>query len=77
MSSIVAYGFWYHLLKTQDVNVVVPWSLLAPVISVAGSFIVFNEPISTLKIIGGLTVLAGVGVIMLRKPPQQQEQGMD
>jgi O-acetylserine/cysteine efflux transporter len=55
----------------------VPWSLLAPVISVAGSFIVFNEPISTLKIIGGLTVLAGVGVIMLRKPPQQQEQGMD
>jgi O-acetylserine/cysteine efflux transporter len=65
------------LLKTQDVNVVVPWSLLAPVISVAGSFIVFNEPISTLKIIGGLTVLAGVGVIMLRKPPQQQDQGMD
>ena len=77
MSSIVAYGFWYHLLKTQDVNAVVPWSLLAPVISVTGSFLIFNEPISTLKIIGGITVLAGVTVIMLRKPPQQQEQGMD
>lgn len=77
MSSIVAYGFWYHLLKTQDVNAVVPWSLLAPVISVIGSFIVFNEPFSVLKIIGGAVVLCGVGVIMLRKPVQRKTQGMD
>ncbi|WP_022732924.1 DMT family transporter [Thalassospira lucentensis] len=77
MSSIVAYGFWYHLLKTQDVNVVVPWSLLAPVISVFGSFIVFGEAFSVLKIIGGAVVLCGVGVIMLRKPVQRKTQGMD
>ncbi|OKH88214.1 DMT family transporter [Thalassospira sp. TSL5-1] len=77
MSSIVAYGSWYYLLKTYDVNQVVPWSLLAPVISVTGSILVFGESISTFKIIGGLTVLAGVGVIMFRKPPQNQEQGMD
>ncbi|RCK49924.1 multidrug transporter [Thalassospira profundimaris] len=77
MSSIVAYGSWYYLLKTYDVNQVVPWSLLAPVISVTGSILVFGESISTFKIVGGLTVLAGVAVIMFRKPPQNQEQGMD
>ncbi len=77
MSSIVAYGSWYYLLKTYDVNQVVPWSLLSPVISVTGSILVFGETVSTFKIIGGLTVLAGVGVIMLRKPPQNLEQGMD
>jgi len=77
MSSIVAYGFWYHLLKTQDVNAVVPWSLLAPVISVLGSFVVFDEAFSMLKIIGGIVVLCGVTVIMLRKPVQRKTQGMD
>lgn len=77
MSSIVAYGSWYYLLKTYDVNQVVPWSLLSPVISVTGSILVFGETVSTFKIIGGLTVLAGVAVIMLRKPPQNLEQGMD
>ncbi|WP_417828127.1 DMT family transporter [Thalassospira sp.] len=77
MSSIVAYGFWYHLLKTQDVNVVVPWTLLAPVISVLGSFLVFDEPFSLLKIIGSIVVLCGVAVIMLRKPVQRKAQGMD
>jgi O-acetylserine/cysteine efflux transporter len=77
MSSIVAYGFWYHLLKTQDVNSVVPWSLLAPVISVLGSFVVFDETFSVLKIIGSIIVLCGVGVIMLRKPVHRKVQGMD
>ena len=77
MSSIVAYGFWYHLLKTQDVNAVVPWTLLAPVISVLGSFLVFDEQFSLLKIIGGSVVLCGVAVIMLRKPVQRKAQGMD
>lgn len=77
MSSIVAYGFWYHLLKTQDVNVVVPWMLLSPVISVIGSFLVFDETFSVLKIIGGIVVLCGVAVIMLRKPVQRKVQGMD
>ncbi|OSQ38415.1 DMT family transporter [Thalassospira mesophila] len=77
MSSIVAYGSWYYLLKTYDVNQVVPWSLLAPVVSVTGSILIFGETISTFKIIGGITVLVGVAVIMLRKPPQNQEQGMD
>ena len=77
MSSIVAYGFWYHLLKTQDVNVVVPWMLLAPVISVIGSFLVFDETFSLLKIIGSIIVLCGVAVIMLRKPVQRKVQGMD
>ncbi|MBC06494.1 EamA family transporter [Thalassospira sp.] len=77
MSSIVAYGFWYHLLKTQDVNVVVPWMLLSPVISVIGSFIVFDETFSLLKIIGSIIVLCGVAVIMLRKPVQRKVQGMD
>jgi len=77
MSSIVAYGFWYHLLKTQDVNSVVPWSLLAPVISVLGSFVIFDETFSMLKIIGSIVVLCGVTVIMLRKPVQRKTQGMD
>lgn len=76
MSSIVAYGFWYHLLKTQDVNAVVPWSLLAPVISVIGSFLVFDEAFSVLKIIGSIVVLCGVAVIMVRKPVQRKAQGM-
>lgn len=77
MSSIVAYGFWYHLLKTQDVNVVVPWMLLAPVVSVIGSLVVFDEQFSLLKIIGSIVVLCGVAVIMLRKPVQRKAQGMD
>lgn len=64
-SSLVAYTLWYRLLARHPMNRVVPITLLAPVIGVAGGVAVLGEPLGWHKLVGGALTIAGVAVVQL------------
>lgn len=66
-SSLLAYHIWYSLIGRLDVNQVVPFTMLAPVIGVAAGVTLLGEAFTIYKIIGGLLTLCGVGIIQLRQ----------
>ncbi|MFG6666015.1 DMT family transporter [Halomonas sp. HNIBRBA4712] len=66
MSSIVAYGIWYALLRRHPVNKVVPMTLLVPVLAVGLGALLMGDSLGVHKLAGGGLVVAGVGLILLR-----------
>ncbi|UYG00601.1 MULTISPECIES: DMT family transporter [unclassified Halomonas] len=66
MSSILAYGIWYALLRRHPVNKVVPMTLLVPVLAVGLGALLMGDPLGVHKLAGGGLVVAGVGLILLR-----------
>lgn len=67
-ATIIAYGLWYYLIGKYDVNQAVPYMLLIPVFGVLSGVAVLGEPLTWMLVIGGLLTVAGVGVIVIRKP---------
>lgn len=67
-STIIAYTLWYYLLKKYDVTQVSPFSLLAPIFGTAFGQMFFAEQLSSQLIIGGIVTVAGVAVIIARRP---------
>lgn len=66
----VGYTMWYHILGKHDVNQVAPFLLLVPVASVITAVLFLGEPLTMLVLIGGSVVVAGVGIITIRRPRQ-------
>ena len=66
-SSVVAYYLWYRLIARLQVNQVVPFTLLAPVIGVAAGVLILGEAFTAYKAIGGLLTIVGVAVIQFRQ----------
>ncbi len=66
MSSIVAYGTWYGLLRRHPVNRVVPLTLLVPVLAVGLGMVLLGDVLGPHKLIGGGLVVAGIALIVLR-----------
>jgi len=67
-STIVAYGLWYYLLYKYTVSQVTPFSLLAPVFGIAAGQVFFSEMLSWHVWLGGAIAIAGVAIIVLRRP---------
>ncbi|MGO1120196.1 DMT family transporter [Rhodovibrionaceae bacterium A322] len=65
---IFAYGLWYKLLRRYQVNQVMPFTLLVPVFGVASSVLLLGDPLTPSLLIGGLLVVAGVAVVLIRRP---------
>lgn len=68
LSTIVAHGLWYHLLTTHPITYIAPFSLLVPVLGTLFGMVVFHEAVTWHIIVGGLVTLAGIAVIVLRRP---------
>lgn len=66
-SSIISYHLWYGLIGRLDVNQVVPFTLLAPLIGVMAGITLLDEELTLYKIIGGLLTLGGVAIIQFRE----------
>ena len=60
----VAYKIWYGLLRRYRVDQVAPFILLMPVIGVLLAFLFLNEQPSILILIGGVVILAGLGLVV-------------
>ncbi|KGT90511.1 multidrug DMT transporter permease [Erwinia typographi] len=64
-SSIVAYSLWYSLLRNYNVNLIMPYSLLTPVLAVIMGVIVLGDSMNIFKIIGALLVVAGTAIAVI------------
>lgn len=65
-SSLIGHGGLAWLVQRHPIALVMPYTLIAPVLSVIVAALVFGTPVTGLMIIGGLVVLAGVAIITLR-----------
>jgi len=73
----LGYGIWYHLLARYDVNQVMPFLLLLPVFTVAGSVVLLGETLTLRTVIGGVIVIAGVGTIIIERNPLAARGAVD
>ncbi len=63
----VGYAVWYHLIGLYNVNQVMPYLLLLPVVTVFGGVVLFGDSLTPALITGGLLAIAGVALITLEK----------
>lgn len=72
-SSVVAYHLWYNLLARLDVNQIVPFTLLLPVVGVSAGVLILGEELTVFKVMGGLLTMSGVAIIQLRQAKKNTE----
>lgn len=66
--AIFTYWIWYNMMRRYPVNQVMPFTLLLPAIGVAAGVLMRGESLTWQMIVGGLATIAGVGIIVLRRP---------
>jgi O-acetylserine/cysteine efflux transporter len=72
-ASIIGHGLWYGLVKRHDLSLVVPFTLLGPVIGVISAVAFLHEPMTVEKLVGAVLTMAGVAIIQFqpRRKPQK------
>lgn len=70
ISTSIAYWLWGRLLRDHPAAQVVPFALLVPFVGSAASSIVFGERFGPLRLAGMITVIGGIAVMLLSKPPK-------
>jgi len=71
----VAYRLWYFLLERYDVTQAMPFTLLMPPLAVLAGALFLDEPVGWSLLIGGLVIVAGVAMIVLKRPPAAAPEG--
>jgi O-acetylserine/cysteine efflux transporter len=66
--AIFTYWIWYNMMRRYPVNQVMPFTLLLPMVGVAAGAVMRDEIVTWQMIVGGLATVAGVGIIVLRRP---------
>ena len=62
-ASLVGHGIVYYLLGRYPVSITTPLMLLAPVLAVAFSVLLWGDVLTWKLVLGGLMTLAGIAVI--------------
>jgi O-acetylserine/cysteine efflux transporter len=70
VSTSIAYWLWGRLLRDYTAAQVVPFALLVPFVGAAASSVAFGERFGPLRFCGMITVVGGIAVMLLAKPPQ-------
>lgn len=65
---ILCYGLWYGLLRRHSVNQVMPVTLLVPLFGVLSGVVFLGEALTWTLAAGGAATIAGVGIIVSRRP---------
>ncbi|MHA1153183.1 MAG: DMT family transporter [Alphaproteobacteria bacterium] len=63
----LGYSLWYSLIGRHPVSRVGPFLLLMPIFSVLGGMILLGETLTPMIALGGIIVITGVAVIMVRR----------
>jgi len=72
-ASIIGHGLWYGLVQRHDLSLVVPFTLLGPVIGVISAVVFLHEPMTVEKLVGAVLTMAGVAAIQFQ--PRRRPQG--
>ncbi|MFN3077517.1 MAG: DMT family transporter [Alphaproteobacteria bacterium] len=67
-ATLIAYTLWCSLVARYPMNLVVPFTLLSPVIGVASGILVLGEPATWQKLAGGLLTIGGVAMVQWLRP---------
>jgi O-acetylserine/cysteine efflux transporter len=70
ISTCIAYWLWGRLLRDHTAAQVVPFALLVPFVGAAASSIVFGETFGPLRLAGMVTVVGGIAIMLISKPPK-------
>lgn len=65
ISTWVGYGIWNWLISRYPVGMVVPFTLLVPVVGIVSSILVLGEPFQLWKLVAGLLVISGICINIL------------
>jgi O-acetylserine/cysteine efflux transporter len=65
LSTLVGYGVWNWLVGKYPVAMIVPFTLLVPVVGVLTSILVLGEPFQLWKLVAGLFVISGLYINLL------------
>ena len=65
ISTWVGYGIWGWVLNRYPVGVVVPFTLLIPVVGILSSVLILDEPFQLWKLVAGLLVISGLCINIL------------
>ena len=66
--TVVSYAMWFRVLRRYPVNLAMPFTLLVPVLGVLSAAILLGEMLTLRVLLGGAATIAGVAVIVLRRP---------
>ncbi len=66
---VASYLIWYGLLIRQRMDRLMPFVLLMPVVGVTIGVLGFGEPFAWTTLAGGLVVLGGIALVVLRRRP--------
>ncbi len=73
LASVFAHGQYFRLLKTYEVTLIVPLTLMSPFWAVILGVIILGEPFGMKLIIGAIFILASVYVIAKRQKQSPTE----
>ncbi|ASQ45942.1 EamA family transporter [Legionella clemsonensis] len=65
ISTWVGYGVWNWLVSRYPVSMIVPFTLLVPVVGILSSVIILGEPFQRWKLAAGLLVISGLCINVL------------
>jgi O-acetylserine/cysteine efflux transporter len=66
VTSVGAHSLYFWLLQRHDANLIVPLTLLSPLMTVALGAWLTNDPVGLQLVLGGALALAGTAIIVLR-----------
>ena len=69
-STLLAYWGWYYLLAHNKVATVAGFMLLVPMLGVIFGVFILGEPITWQTLVGGVIIVSGVALIVLKRPEQ-------
>ena len=67
LGTVVGSGIWVWLMARHPAGVVAPFSMLVPVVGIAGAWVVLGERPALLELAGGVLVVGGV-LLTARRP---------
>lgn len=74
ISTIVAFGIWAKLVARYSVGQTMPFMLTVPVFAIAGGIVLNGDRMTPDIVFGGMLTIAGVGLIVLRRPRSRIHQ---
>jgi O-acetylserine/cysteine efflux transporter len=64
-STWIGYGAWNWLLSRYPISVIVPFTLLVPIVGIMSSVLVLGEHLQSWKLLAGLLVISGLCINLL------------
>jgi len=65
----LGYGLWYRLINKYSINLVMPFTLLLPFVTVLSAIVLLGERPAPIVLLGGAVTIIGVAVIIVRNNP--------